>query len=416
MKLKIVTLTIIGMIAIPVWGMEREQPEVNNIPQEELFIAEEQQIPPEGRVWEAIDTHNLSALREALNQNPRPNLAEQDGQGYTPLLWVIGEQLDDNNVQQEMVEALIRAGADINQACVVSWDNPLSMGERTNEYSELIDGDGKVVGGLTTPLIEAIGLGEENLVELLLSIKNAQGKRAADVNARGVRGEAALHKVFSLLAYLQCLPPVNKSPVGSQLVTWLLDAGADINAQDASGNTPLHMAVATAGQIVRIAISRENADINGIRNDIMKAIKILLARGVDFTLKDNEGRTPYDLAKYLHLGNKLLGEDPLVLEILRQIGQLLAQYQKPYLGKHVAKGWHGLEQKLPHEVVRENIKTFFVPPALDTMLTSSQETFMTSTQQNTALPSRRGVSAEVLAQQAEEGRRAYEQSLRAAMQ
>ena len=60
-----------------------------------------------------------------------------------------------------------------------------------------------------------------------------------------------------------------------QTIQCLLDAGADMNAQDKNGATPLHRAV---------------------RTRCAAAVKCLLARGSDATLKNKPGSTPFHLA------------------------------------------------------------------------------------------------------------------------
>ena len=60
-----------------------------------------------------------------------------------------------------------------------------------------------------------------------------------------------------------------------QTIQCLLDAGADINAQDKNGATPLHRAV---------------------RTRCAAAVKCLLERGSDATLKNKPGSTPFHLA------------------------------------------------------------------------------------------------------------------------
>src|SRR5207244_12758227 len=60
-----------------------------------------------------------------------------------------------------------------------------------------------------------------------------------------------------------------------QTIQCLLDAGADINAQDKNGAAPLHRAV---------------------RTRCAAAVKCLLERGSDATLRNKPGSTPFHLA------------------------------------------------------------------------------------------------------------------------
>jgi ankyrin repeat protein len=66
----------------------------------------------------------------------------------------------------------------------------------------------------------------------------------------------------------------NESP---EVITVLLDAGANVNARNDSGGTPLHMA----------AKYNENPEV----------IIVLLDAGADGTAVNEDGLTPFDLAK-----------------------------------------------------------------------------------------------------------------------
>jgi ankyrin repeat protein len=90
----------------------------------------------------------------------------------------------------------------------------------------------------------------------------------ADVNARDERGRTPLHHV--LISY-----PVERKYLIPKAVRLLLDHGADINAQDEDGNTPLHDAVSM---------------------NLVKVAKFLVSRGARTDIRNRDGKTPVDLA------------------------------------------------------------------------------------------------------------------------
>ena len=96
-------------------------------------------------------------------------------------------------------------------------------------------------------------------------------------------------------------------------ITTLLDKGADINAEDKNGYTPIHFA-AHAGQLRSISVlldrgaDIEARDENGETllhwaawkgaNDILDTLS---RRGADAHAKNNKGETPLDVARIKYL-------------------------------------------------------------------------------------------------------------------
>jgi ankyrin repeat protein len=91
-------------------------------------------------------------------------------------------------------------------------------------------------------------------------------------------------------------------------VKTLLDEGADINAQNSKGMTPLHIAVESDSPLNVERIVNLGADVNARDNrgwtplhlaaflNSTKAISILLDGGANVNARDNESKTPLDVA------------------------------------------------------------------------------------------------------------------------
>ncbi|XP_070176015.1 ankyrin-3-like [Littorina saxatilis] len=132
--------------------------------------------------------------------------------------------------QGNIADLLIDLGADVNVSVTSQWDGP------------------------QTPLFFACHRGLIRTVELLL-------KHNAVIDAINVWKETALH------CACRC-----KSPTASADITrLLLNAGADVNAQDRLGRTPLHYAA---------------------WNGNTETLRRLIHHEADLNATDNEGRTP----------------------------------------------------------------------------------------------------------------------------
>ena len=98
-------------------------------------------------------------------------------------------------------------------------------------------------------------------------------------------------------------PDVSKN-VDASKIKYLIERGADVNAKEEYGNTPLHWAsIENHIELAKLLIER-GADVNAKRNDgetplhqaswknRIETAKLLLERGADLEAKCNRGKTP----------------------------------------------------------------------------------------------------------------------------
>ena len=137
-------------------------------------------------------------------------------------------------------------------------------------------------------------------VEILVSA-------GADVNAKNNRGWTPLRMVMSTAK-----PDI-------EIVQFLISSGADVNTKCEQGITPLHMAVAMEDmKLIELLVSK-GADVNaenvygftplhwvvtrffvhesGTHYPSIEIAKFLVSAGADVHAKNNEGKTPLDTAK-----------------------------------------------------------------------------------------------------------------------
>lgn len=96
------------------------------------------------------------------------------------------------------------------------------------------------------------------------------------------------------------------------MVEWLLDHNADVNARDNNGLTPLHYAAAIGLKEIPELLLAHKADVNAKDNNGLTPLhyaanfgrqevpELLLASKADANAKDHNGLTPLDYAEATH--------------------------------------------------------------------------------------------------------------------
>lgn len=200
-----------------------------------------------GRLIDAIKARDVDAARAALEADPSESRAAAP-EGTSPVCLAIYYGYRD------LADAIAAAKGDLDifEAAILG---------RTARLGELLDADPSLANAYAADGFYPLGLAayfkHPAAVRLLLD-------RGADPNqaARNQVKVTALHAA------------VSSNQVDT--ATWLLDAGADINARQQMDYTPLMGAAADA----RVEI-----------------IDLLLGRGADRSLKSTDGKTAADIAR-----------------------------------------------------------------------------------------------------------------------
>lgn len=268
------------------------------------------------------------------------NCRDLDGRHSTPLHFAAGYN------RLAVVEYLLQHGADVqakDKGGLVPLHNACSYGHY--EVTELLVRAGASVNVSDlwkfTPLHEASAKGKYDIVRLLLKHgadpgkKNRDGHTPLDLVRDGdqdiadlLRGDAALldaakkghlARVHKLATgqNINCRDSQGRNSTPLHLAAgynnldvaeYLLEHGADVNAQDKGGLIPLHNASSYGHLDVAALLIRFNTEVNAtdrwgftpIHEAAQKGrtqlCALLLAHGADPHMKNQEGQTPLDLS------------------------------------------------------------------------------------------------------------------------
>lgn len=148
-------------------------------------------------------------------------------------------------------------------------------------------------------------LHQMSILESLADVESLVAK-GADVNAKNIFGTTPLHRAVAKKENIE-------------VVKYLVSKGADVGAKDKDGRAPIH--VATYFENIEIAefLLAQGADIN-VKNKLAKTplhgmaygrgnvevAQMLVSKGADVHAKTHEGKTPFDIAE--EIGNTELAE------------------------------------------------------------------------------------------------------------
>jgi ankyrin repeat protein len=262
----------------------------------------------------AVQNHNQEMVNALVSAGANLNRANTSGR--TPLMFL------SDAATPEFVRSLVSAGADVNAADESGQTVLMAAAGscKLDVLKELIAAgartDTKTNEGYT-PLMWAAMNADPEVVKFLIEsgvsidATNTDGESALLFAARAGKGEtlkALINAGAALNLSADDLDDALLSAVGnddSSTVTILLDAGADANAIESGRKTALMQAAMNGKAPAVEALLKAGADVNAVDDDGWTAlmycdgvdnVRLLLKAGADMTVRNKEGQTALAVA------------------------------------------------------------------------------------------------------------------------
>ncbi len=251
------------------------------------------------------------------------DLTVQDEKGNTPLHAVLGSW-----DSPEKIELMLKSGADVN-AQNEDKNTALHLAHSFYDIQKLIEGKAdcciKNEKG-NTPLMEKLANGDAGIDTIVLlaeqdysnldeATKRKQDEMLEEWANRDPANRAALNRINDPLRNLSELDRRLFEALEqgrTQEVASLIEQGANVNATDREGNSPLHKA--TTAEQTNLLIEA-GADVKAKNKEgetplhtakTAEQIAMLIEAGADVNAQDNKGKTPLHNAQTWNQVNKLL--------------------------------------------------------------------------------------------------------------
>jgi len=222
-------------------------------------------------VWdlEDIQGSRVDYIRMLISVGADVN-ARNNADRRTPLMLAAA-----NSLSPEIVTLLLKKGAEVNTSTTNGFTPLMIAASRTPELVSLLLANGAEIEARTvrneTPLMLAVWDSPAEIGTLLI-------EAGADVNAKDVDGLTPLMKT----ARFSAIPAIT---------SLLIEKGADVNANDMFGRTPLMLAAAYSST--------------------PEIVSLLIEKGADVNAKDNFGKNPLSLTTH-----------PEILQLLKDAGAI----------------------------------------------------------------------------------------------